>query len=59
MDINDPPIPVKRKLTQDMKNYIVGSLSAGEKNIGVGLYTLICTLVDNNEMTGPAPKALK
>ncbi|KAG2863097.1 hypothetical protein PC116_g8524 [Phytophthora cactorum] len=57
MDINDPSIPVKRKLTQDKKNYIIGSLSAGQKNIGVRLYTLICTLVDNNEMTGPAPKS--
>ncbi|KAG2982274.1 hypothetical protein PC123_g21775 [Phytophthora cactorum] len=56
MDINDPPTPVKRKLTQEMKNYIVGSLSAGEKTTATRLYTLICTLVDNNAMTGPAPK---
>ncbi|KAG2821215.1 hypothetical protein PC116_g24213 [Phytophthora cactorum] len=56
MDINDPPTPVKRKLTQEMKNYIVGSLSAGEKTTATRLYTLICTLVDKNAMTGPAPK---
>ncbi|KAF1783968.1 hypothetical protein GQ600_12624 [Phytophthora cactorum] len=39
-----------------MKNYIVGSLSDGEKTTAARLYTLIYTLVDNNEMTGPAPK---
>ncbi|KAG6973576.1 hypothetical protein JG688_00003464 [Phytophthora aleatoria] len=47
MNINDPPTTVKRKLGQEMKNYIVAAR----------LYTLLCTLVDNNEMAGPAPKS--
>ncbi|KAE9099757.1 hypothetical protein PF007_g15760 [Phytophthora fragariae] len=55
MDINDPPTPVKRKLTEEMKVYIRGCLATGENTIATRLYTVLETLIDNDEMAGPAP----
>ncbi|KAF4136122.1 hypothetical protein GN958_ATG14680 [Phytophthora infestans] len=57
MDINDPPTPVERRLTQEMKSYIIDSPSAGGKTTAARLHTLLCTFVDNNTMAGTAPKS--
>lgn len=54
MDINDPPTPVKRKLTEEMKVYITECLSTGEKTTATRLYTVLGTLIDNHEIAGPA-----
>ncbi|KAE9303158.1 hypothetical protein PR003_g22081 [Phytophthora rubi] len=55
MDINDPLTPVKRKLTEEMKVYITECLATGEKTTATRLYTVLDTLIDNDEMAGPAP----
>jgi hypothetical protein len=56
MDINDPPTPVERQLTQEMKEYILESLSGGEKTSASRLHSLLNALVDDRAMAGPAPK---
>ncbi|GMF26442.1 unnamed protein product [Phytophthora fragariaefolia] len=56
MDTNAAASPVQRKLTQGMKDFIWSILSGGEKTTATRLYTLVCTMVANNEIAGPAPK---
>ncbi|GMF26076.1 unnamed protein product [Phytophthora fragariaefolia] len=56
MDTNEPASPVKRKLTQEMKDFIRSILSGGENTTATRLFTLICTMVAHNEIAGPAPR---
>jgi hypothetical protein len=58
MNINDPPhTPVEQQLTQEMKDYILESLSGGEKTSASRLHSLLCALIDDRTMAGPAPKS--
>jgi hypothetical protein len=43
-------------LTQEMKDYILESLSGGEKTSASRLHSLLCALIDDHAMAGPAPK---
>ncbi|OWY99900.1 hypothetical protein PHMEG_00029020 [Phytophthora megakarya] len=56
MDTNDPPTPVKRKMTDEMKEYIANKLCTGENTTAARFYTLICQLVDDKLLSGPVPK---